>query len=149
MEQDVDLPAGCRLGIEENPSWSDREFIDEGLGTFNAPFLDDPSYDYFGVFVRDDRQAIRAGLIAHCYAGWLFIALLWVEEPLRRGGIGRHLIAEAERRALACGCHSAWVDTFSFQAPEFYKKQGYQEFAQLPYPPTHTRIFLRKSLVPE
>jgi GNAT superfamily N-acetyltransferase len=145
----MDLPPGHRLSCEDDPSWDDRELIDIGLGEYNAPFLRDPSYEYFGIFVREDVGTIRAGLIGNCYAGWLFVNLLWVDADLRRGGIGRGLIAEAERRAAALGCHSAWLDTFSFQAPEFYKKLGYREFARLDYPPDHHRIFLKKQLVAE
>jgi hypothetical protein len=33
------------------------------LGDYNAPFLTDSRYDYFGIFVRDEAGAIRAGLI--------------------------------------------------------------------------------------
>ena len=43
----------------------------------------------------------------------------------------------------------SWLDTFSFQAPEFYPKFGYREFARLDYPPDHQRIFLKKQLIPE
>lgn len=65
-------------------------------------------------------------------------------------GCARVLLAEAERRALAFGCHWAWIDTFSFQAPELYKKLGYGEFARLDdYPPGHARIFLKKQLAAE
>jgi predicted N-acetyltransferase YhbS len=146
MEHALDLPTGCRLSIEKNPSWQDREFIDERLGDYNEPFLRNPGYDYFGLFVRDQTHAIRAGLIGNCYAGWLFINLLWVHSDLRRCGIGSSLVAEAERRAVAFGCHSAHVDTFSFQGPEFYPKFGYEVFGVLDYPPDHQRIFMRKRL---
>ena len=142
----MNLPPGLRLSFEDNPSWDDREVIDDGLGEYNAAFMRDNSYAYFGLFVRDAANAIRAGLIGHVYGGWLFINLLWVHADLRRGGIGGGLIAEAERRALAFGCHSAWLDTFSFQAPLFYTKLGYAEFARLDYPPDHQRIFFRKAL---
>jgi GNAT superfamily N-acetyltransferase len=145
----MELPAGCRLSIEDNPSWNDREFIDDGLGAYNAPFLHDPGYDYFGIFVRDQTNAIRAGLIGNCYGGWVFLNLLWVHSDMRRGGIGSGLVAEAERRAIAFGCHSAYVDTFSFQGPDFYPKFGYKAFAVLDYPPDHQRIFLQKRLVSE
>jgi len=145
----LDLPQGCRLSIEKNPSWANREFIDERLGDYNAPFLADHRYDYFGIFVRDDAGAIRAGLIGHLYAGWLFINVLWVDAGLRRGGIGSGLIAEAERRAVAFGCHSAYVDTFSFQGPEFYPKFGYTVFGTLDYPPDVKRFFLKKRLIAE
>ena len=145
----MELPPGLRLSFEDNPSWNDRETIDQALGEYNTPFLRNPSYSYFGIFVRDGGGTIRAGLIGHCYAGWLFIALLWVHADLRRGGIGSSLIAEAERHAREFGCHSAWVDTFSFQGPEFYPRLGYREFARLDYPPGHQRIFFKKHLIAE
>jgi GNAT superfamily N-acetyltransferase len=142
----MDLPPGCRLTIEQNASWQDREFIDKALGDYNAAFLHDSRYDYFGLIVRDEASAIRAGLIGNLYAGWLFINLLWVHADLRRRGIGSALIAEAERRAIAFGCHSASVDTFSFQGPEFYPRFGYEVFGILDYPPAHKRFFLQKPL---
>jgi GNAT superfamily N-acetyltransferase len=145
----MDLPPGLRLSFEDNPSWQDRDVVDDGLGAFNAPFLDNPGYSYFGIFVRDEVGKIRAGLVGHCYAGWLFTALLWVEEGLRRSGIGSGLLAEAERHGRAFGCHSAWVDTFTFQGPEFYPRYGYREFARIEVPPRHGRIFFRKSLTSE
>lgn len=148
----TDLPPGLALSFENDPSWTDRDFIDEGLGEYNAPFLQDPRFSYFGIFVREAAAkasdgAIRAGLIGNCYTGWLFINLLWVHADLRRSGIGSRLITAAERHAVEFGCHSAWVDTFSFQAPNFYPRFGYREFARLDYPPAHQRIFLQKQLV--
>jgi predicted N-acetyltransferase YhbS len=69
-----------------------------------------------------------------------------VSEALRAKGIGRQLIVDAKARALERGCHSAWVDMFSFQAPGFYPKLGYEVVAELDYPPGHKRIFLQKRL---
>jgi hypothetical protein len=54
-------------------------------------------------------------------------------------------MAEAERHARDFGCHSAFVDTFTLQGPEFYPKLGYREYARLDYPPDHNRIFFRKN----
>ena len=142
----MDLPTGMRLSFEDEPTREDRDVIDEGLGAHNAPFLENPGYSYFGLFVRDEAGAIRAGLIGHCYAGWLFVNLLWVEAGLQRRGIGSGLLAAAERHGREFGCHSAWLDTFSFQGPDFYPRLGYREFARLDVPPGHERIFFRKSL---
>ena len=146
----MQLPLGLRLSFENNPNWADREFIDAALGRYNAQFLGDARWSYFGIFVRgeaDNADApIRAGLVGHCYAGWLFIALLWVAEELRRTGIGSGLMAEAERHGREFGCHSAWVDTFSFQGPAFYPRLGYREFARMAVPPGHQRIFFQKKL---
>jgi predicted N-acetyltransferase YhbS len=146
-DSDVNLPPGCRLNIENNPAWLDRQFIDEQLGAYNAAFLVDDRYDYFGLFVRDGAGVIRAGLVGNLYAGWLFINQLWVHAELRRSGVGSALVTEAERRAIAFGCHSAHVDTFSFQGPDFYPRFGYEMFGTLDYPPDHKRIFFRKRLI--
>jgi len=145
----MDLPPGLRLSFENDPSREDRNFIDDGLGAYNASFLPDNRYSYFGIFVRDETGQIRAGLIGYCYAGWLFVNLLWVHANLRRRGIGQRLLAEAERHAIEFGCHSSFLDTFSFQGPDFYPKFGYEEFARLDYPPGHERIFLKKRLKAE
>ncbi len=142
----MDLPAGMQLSFENNPSREDRNTVDDGLGAHNALFLEDNRYSYFGLFVRDDGGTIRAGLVGYCYAGWLFVNLLWVEDGLRRRGIGSGLLAAAERHGREFGCHSAWLDTFSFQGPDFYPRFGYREFARMEIPPEHVRIFFRKSL---
>ena len=81
--------------------------------------------------VRPRGESIVAGLAGETYSGWLFIRYLWVSEALRGKGIGRELMAGAEARALERGCHSAWVDTFSFQAPGFYPKLGYRGVRRL------------------
>ena len=145
----MELPPGLRLSFEDRPSREDRDAIENGLGDYNNPFLHNPAFASIGIFVRDESGAARAGLIGYVYARWLFVNLLWVHADLRHGGIGRGLMAEAERRALALGCHSVYLDTFSFQAPGFYAKLGFREFGRLDYPPDHQRIFLQKRLTAE
>ncbi|MGH8409424.1 MAG: GNAT family N-acetyltransferase, partial [Pseudomonas sp.] len=45
------------------------------------------------------------------------------------------------------GCAGIWLDTFSFQAPGFYRKLGFSEFGHIAeYPPGHTRHFFQKHL---
>jgi len=77
---------------------------------------------------------ILVGLAGATYCGWLFVKYLWVSDTLRRQGVGRELMGQAEGRARERGCHSTWLDTFSFQARGFYEKLGYEEFGRLDYP---------------
>jgi GNAT superfamily N-acetyltransferase len=142
----VDLPRGLSFSVEDRPALADREAIDDALEEFNRPYLRDPTFGRIGLFIRNEAGAIVAGLDARHYAGWLFVNNLWVERPLRGRGIGRHLLGEAERMAVERGCHSAWLDTFSFQAPKFYRRFGYEVFGTLDYPPDHRRFFLKKRL---
>ena len=98
------------------------------------------------IFIRD-AETIVAGSSGETYCGWLVIKYLWVRHDLRRRGVGRELMAQAEARAVERGCHAAWLDTFSFQARSFYEKLGCGEFGTLDYPPLHKRHFMRKLLV--
>ena len=145
----MDLPLGLRLTIEDRPSAEDWDKLGNALDSYNREYLGETGFSRMGLFVRDERGEIMAGLVGSTYAGWLFVADLWVHADIRRRGIGSHLLALAERRAVALGCHSAMLDTFSFQGPEFYPRFGYQVYARLDYPPDHQRIFLRKRMVPD
>jgi GNAT superfamily N-acetyltransferase len=115
-----------RFDIEDAPSDADVEVLPNGLEAFNeSRWPGHQQWRPLAVFARDG-ESIVAGLAGETYSGWLFIRYLWVSDALRGQGIGRKLMGDAEARALERGCHSAWVDTFSFQAPGFYPKLGYK-----------------------
>jgi GNAT superfamily N-acetyltransferase len=140
------LGPGYRLAMEDDPAEADVEVLPNGLEAFNERrWPQHPRWLPLAVFVRNEGKVV-AGLAGETYCGWLFIKYLWVSEGLRGRGVGRELMARAEARARDRGCHSAWLDTFSFQAPGFYKKLGYEEFGRLDYPPDHCRHFMRKRL---
>jgi len=142
----MDLPPDCRLTIEDRPAAAACDWLGRELGKHNRPYLRDPRWRRLGVFVRDRDGDIAAGLAGNTYGDWLFVENLWVRADLRGRGIGRELLGLAEARARERGCHSAWLDTFSFQAPWFYPKLGYREFGRLDYPPGQQRIFFQKRL---
>ena len=144
----MNLPSGLRLDIEDAPADADVEVLPNGLEAFNeSRWPGHQEWKPLAVFVRD-QERIVAGLAGETYSGWLFIKYLWVSDGLRGKGIGRKLMAGGEDRALERGCHSAWVDTFSFQAPGFYRKLGYEVFGELDWSPDFKRFFLRKRLAP-
>ena len=70
-----------------------------------------------------------------------------VGEGCRRKGLGTRLLAEAEAEAARRGCIGVHLETTSFRALPFYRKQGYTVFGELEdCPPGHTCFLLRKSL---
>ena len=142
------LGPGYRLTVEDAPVEADVEVLPHALEAHNeVRWPQHPPWRPLALFLREEAR-IAAGLAGETYCGWLFVKYLWVSDGLRGRGIGRGLMARAEARALERGCHSAWLDTFSFQGPGFYEKLGYQEFGRLDYPPDRHRHFMRKRLTP-
>ena len=100
-----------------------------------------------GIFYEDETGKKQAGLTGETFGNWLCIQYLFVNESLRGQGVGREIMLAAETEAKKRGCKYVFVDTFSFQAPGFYIKLGYQEvFALTEYPYTGARHYYTKDL---
>jgi ribosomal protein S18 acetylase RimI-like enzyme len=100
------------------------------------------------VFVRSDGEIV-AGANGYTHWQWLHITHLWVKDNLRKTGLGRKIMHQIEEESIKRECIGAYLDTFSFQALEFYKKIGYKIFGNLTdFPPGHSRYFLFKTLTP-
>jgi GNAT superfamily N-acetyltransferase len=77
--------------------------------------------------------------------GILEIELLVVFEPYRHQGIASMLLRYVEKIARDHHCHIAHLDTFDFQAKDFYLKQGYSIFGILENTPKgHSRYYMKK-----
>lgn len=121
--------------------------IGGGINIYNAQQAGDDHSQRFCVILYSAEERVAGGVIAEIYWDWLYINLMWLEEPLRGRGYGSRLLAMAEAEARQRGAHHVYLDTFSFQAPHFYEKNGYQVFGELPdFPAGHTRYFMTKSL---
>ena len=72
------------------------------------------------------------GLSGYGQLGWLFIKLLALSPAARGQGAGKRLIEAAEEFARDNNLGGVYLDTYEFQAPEFYRKLGYREFGRLP-----------------
>ncbi|HLL37877.1 GNAT family N-acetyltransferase [Streptomyces sp.] len=98
------------------------------------------------VWALDAEGELAGGLVGHTWATWLQVTYLWVDERHRGAGLGGRLLAEAERIARdERDCGAARLETWDFQAPEFYKKQGYEVVCVIPdYPPGITEYTLVK-----
>ena len=135
------------LEITEAISEQDQKSIYEGLLTYNLERIEDKSPKDLGVYVRDSEGNVIAGLIGNTHGNWLSVKFLWVSESLRGKNIGSEILQQAEKTAKERGCKYAFLDTFSFQAPMFYQKHGYQEvFALEEYPLTGKRYYFTKNL---
>lgn len=123
-----------------------RKVILDGLMAYNESQVGDPGMSPLTVMLRDPESGKPlGGLTGRTNKAWLFIELFHIPAGLRRHRLGAQLLAMAEDEAKKRGCIGAWLDSYSFQAPEFYRKQGYQEFGFIPdHPPGHRRHFFLK-----
>lgn len=132
---------------EDDGPIADVQAVGNGLDAFNQAKAGDHGYSPLRLFVRDENGTIVGGLIADVYFGWTFVKILWVDERLRGHGLGAELMRRAEEAARELGCTGIWLDTFTFQAPDFYRKLGFEEFGRLDeYPPGFSRHYFRKML---
>jgi ribosomal protein S18 acetylase RimI-like enzyme len=100
------------------------------------------------VWALDAAGALAGGLVGYTWATWLHVTYLWVDERCRGAGLGSHLLSEAERKAReGRGCRNSRLETWDFQAPDFYKRHGYEVVCVIPdYPPGITEYTLTKRL---
>jgi GNAT superfamily N-acetyltransferase len=143
----TESPSKITLRIEEHPDQNDLETVRQGLQTFNESKVEAVNHLSLEILLRDEGGKVRGGLLGDTYWGWLSVSILWVDESLRGQGYGRRLLRAAEQEAIRRGCHSAHLDTMSFQARPFYEKEGYHVFGILEDVPIgNQRIFLYKQL---
>jgi GNAT superfamily N-acetyltransferase len=137
-----------RISIEPHASESLRQHVRDHLDTFNVAVTGFAEYHAVSIFLRDEYDEVLGGLLGALWGDWLHVAFLWVAEPLRGRGHGRQLLEAAEGYAVERGCTRAWLTTFSFQAPGFYPKLGYESFGVLEDHPTgHRHHFFQKRLI--
>lgn len=127
-----------------------REIVD-GLVAYNfkkVPLTrEKPMTDVNRKIVGEDGT-LMAGCLAEVY-GWnvACVDILWVDERYRGRGLGSALLAEVERAAVEAHCTLIHLDTFDFQAKDFYLRRGYEVFGVLEdCPEGHCRYYLKKKL---
>lgn len=131
----------------ERPTDEMWEVIGGGLNQYNQQRGGPQGFHHlcFAIYAPDGK--VVGGLIGEIYWGWFYINLLFVKEELRGQGYGHQLLTLAEEAARQRGAKNAFFDTFSFQAPKFYKQHGYRIFGELPdFPPGQTRYYMTKQL---
>ena len=133
------------IAVELKPD--EIEFVNQQILKFNSSRVGEGKYKLLVILLRDSGSHIVGGLLGETYWQWLHVDVLWVHESLRGKGYGDKLLAAAEQEAINRGCQYVYLDTFSFQAPEFYQKRGYVVFGELPnFPQGYKRYFLKKEL---
>lgn len=134
--------------IIDNPNPADKQFIEEKLYQYNTQTTGFEFGGEVAAFIRDEKGEIVAGISGFCWGLTLRIDLLWVREDQRGQDYGTHLLEAAEAEGKRRGCKQVFLETHSFQAPNFYRKKGYEVFGVLEdYPAGYSQVYFRKTLV--
>jgi GNAT superfamily N-acetyltransferase len=129
--------------LTDSPDPADKQAVNDGLNAFNIQLAGEDNYRPLAIFLRDDQNNLIGGLLGETFWNWLHISILWLREDARGQGYGQQMVAMAEQEAVKRGCTDSFVDTLSFQAPDFYRKLGYVEFGrQDGLPPGYARYYL-------
>ncbi|MBN1873519.1 MAG: GNAT family N-acetyltransferase [Anaerolineae bacterium] len=141
----------------------EREMTPVELEQMNAGFDENAaehgvaiqSSERFGFIALDGERFIgcSSGLAyknGTTYSGWFYLTDLFVDKAYRSQGVGAQLLKALENKLLACGIFKIWTWTAGYEAPEFYKKQGYSIFTEMEgwYSNGASRVGLRKVIKP-
>ncbi|MCJ7700247.1 MAG: GNAT family N-acetyltransferase [Anaerolineales bacterium] len=117
------------LYITENISEEDLKTVHAGLRKHVDQFVGDEKNGIgIRLVIRDQADKIIGGLLAWTTIRNMLIENIWIEDKYRNLGLGKKLMVEAESMAIESGCIASLTYGLSFQAPEFFLKQGYQVF---------------------
>jgi len=131
-----------------NPPKNIKDVIYNGLKSFNMRHLPDEEIQTLACYVEDDEGNFAGGLTGDIYTNTLFVEFLWVDDKHRNSEIGSMLMERIEAEAKGFGVTHLYLDTYSFQAPDFYAKLGFEEVGRYSGFPTAgtDKIFLQKKI---
>jgi len=131
--------------LDESQCQGLESFLADRIYEFNSQMTSFFDGRLLAGSICNDAGEVIAGFSRNTWGGCCEISHLWVIETMRGHGLGRRLLEAAEAEALRRGCEQVVLSTHSFQAPEFYKRLGYQEvFAIVGRPRGHFTIIYIK-----
>jgi len=121
--------------------------IEAGLNDFNDQMTGISDRKPLSVIVRcTETGKVLGGMQGRTSLGLLFIDLFYLPPTLRNNGLGTAILTQFESEGCKRGCVASFLYTITFQAPDFYKKNGWKEFGRIDCLPEGTsRIFMNKS----
>ncbi|WP_340016329.1 GNAT family N-acetyltransferase [Paenibacillus sp. FSL K6-1318] len=138
-----------QLNINQSTS-EDSAYVRQQLVAYNATHVSEElrhRYEELNFNIKNEAGEIVAGVLSTLCWNWLELDILWVDSDQRHRGYGSQLLLEVERIAREKSCDFIMLNTFSYQAPEFYKKHGYQLITTIKNAPTgHCHYYFKKDL---
>lgn len=133
------------------PVKSESEYIGEKLLEYNLsmkPLEQKEPFIEINRCVKNNDGEVIGGILAVA-ALWhvLHIDTMWVDQESTGNRIASKLLQEVEEYAQNIGCYMSYLETYDFQAKDFYINNGYKIFGVLEdCPQGHKCYYLSKKL---
>jgi ribosomal protein S18 acetylase RimI-like enzyme len=111
--------------LVDAPAPADTRVVDAGLGAANAAGASLADVRPLACFARTPAGAIIGGAVGRTWGECCELQQLWVDPAHRRQGVGRELVRNFAAGARTRQCRRLYLETFSFQAPAFYRALGF------------------------
>ena len=126
------------------PTPDEVQYLEERIYEFNSSATDIAGGESLAFLMRE-RDRIVAGICGNTWGDTCEVRQFWVEESLRGRGLGTKLFQAVEHEARRRGCTQIVLMTFSFQAPAFYERHGFEVLATIDdHPRGHRNLLMRK-----
>jgi ribosomal protein S18 acetylase RimI-like enzyme len=117
--------------VVDTPADGVLQTISLGLDQHNFSVAPLSDVKPLAVTAADEAGSIVAGAVGRTWGRCCELQELWVDEAYRRQGVATSLLQRFESHAESRGCHTYYLTTLSFQAPDFYRKHGYSAIAEI------------------
>ena len=84
------------------------------------------------ILARGQDDALVAGARFASALGWMTVDAIWVQEDLRRQGMGSRLLGAVEDAARSEGCKGVQLRAYGFEGAEFFSRKGYVRVGFIP-----------------
>ena len=122
------------------------EFINSEFSSYGENSGVKLNYDEY-CFTAEENGELTGVITGRAYYNEVHIGDLIVSSKCRRSGIGSKLVQAVEDEYKGKGYTKITLTTFGFQAPGFYKKQGYElEFVREDKDPKLSKYFFAKHI---
>ena len=105
-----------------------EEWVHTQLQLHNQPYMEDSADFSWHV---EEKGEVVAGIVAESVCDTVEVHYLFVKESCRGRGLGKKLLQAVEQKAKEAGMKRIRLNTYSFQAPAFYQKNGYRLLLKL------------------